>query len=229
MEIVGDAPPIQAMVENLKGGLYLAQRKTAEAETAFQAAIDANPDFLRPYYALARMYLQQNRQDEAVAQYRAALAKNPDQSGPHMLLGTIYEMQQQTDLAVEHYRKALSVNPDFAPAANNLAYILATRPENVDEALAFARTAKEQLPDDPRVMDTLGWVYYQKGLYDSAAAEFADSIEKLPENAVVRYHLGLALFKSGKTDEAREQLEKALSLDADFDGADEARRVLEEL
>jgi tetratricopeptide (TPR) repeat protein len=146
-----------------------------------------------------------------------------------MMIGTIYDMQQKSDLAAEQYRKALDINPDFAPAANNLAYILSNQKDNLDEALALARKAKEQLPEDPRVMDTLGWIYYQKGLYDSAAVEFADSVEKLPDNPIVRYHLGLALWKTGKTEAARAELEKALSLDANFDGAEEARKVLEQL
>ena len=36
-------------------------------------------------------------------------------------------------------------------------------------------------------MDTLGWVYYKKGLYDSAINEFSDSLAKIPDNAIVHY------------------------------------------
>ena len=75
-------------------------------------------------------------------------------------------------------------------------------------------------------MDTLGWVYYKKGLYDSAISEFSDSLEKIPDNALVNYHLGMAFYKKGDNDSARAQLEKALSLNKNFDGAEEARKVL---
>jgi len=37
------------------------------------------------------------------------------------------------------------------------------------------------------------------------------------------------LFKKGENDKAREQLEKALSIDENFPGSDEARKVLAEL
>ena len=77
-------------------------------------------------------------------------------------------------------------------------------------------------------MDTLGLVYYKKGLYDNAIGEFNDSIAKLPDNATIRYHLGLAYYKKGENEKARAALEKALSLDGPFDGAAEARRILEE-
>ncbi len=188
-----------------------------------------NPDFMRPYYALAGIYLKAKQADKAIAQYQAVLDKNPQQPGPHMLLGTIYDMQKRFDLSEKHYREALNINPEFAPAANNLAYLLVEKGENLDEALSFARKAKEKLSDDPSVMDTLGWVYYKKGLYDNAINEFSDSLEKIPDNAIVHYHLGLAYYKKGNRDSARAALEKSLSLDEKYDGADKARQILSEL
>jgi len=100
---------------------------------------------------------------------------------------------------------------------------------SVDEALMLAQKAKEKLPQDPSVMDTLGWVYYKRGLYDSAIAEFVDSIEKLPNNASVHYHLGLAYYKKEDYESAREHLSQALKLDEAFDGAEMARKILMDL
>jgi tetratricopeptide (TPR) repeat protein len=110
-----------------------------------------------------------------------------------------------------------------------LAYLLAVQDKDINEALVFAQKAKEKLPNEPNVMDTLGLIYYKKGFNDSAIAEFLDSLEKIPNNATVNYHLGMAYYKKGENDRAREALEKALSLDANFDYADEARKVLAEL
>ena len=78
-------------------------------------------------------------------------------------------------------------------------------------------------------MDTLGWVYFKKGLYDNAISEFTDSLEKMPDNAIVNFHLGMAFYKKGDRDKARSQLEKALSLNQNFDGAAEAKKVLSEM
>jgi tetratricopeptide (TPR) repeat protein len=78
-------------------------------------------------------------------------------------------------------------------------------------------------------MDTLGWIYYKKGLYGSAIGELKESAEKLAENAVVHYHLGLAYFKNGNLKEAKESLEKSLSLDSKHEGAEEAKTVLGKL
>jgi tetratricopeptide (TPR) repeat protein len=229
LEKVQDTPALLAIIHNLKGGLYLAQKKEAEAEESFKKALKENPNFLRPYYALGRIYIKQKKEDKAIAQYKKVIEKNPEQAAPHMLLGTIYDLQKRFDLSEKHYRAALDSNPDFAPAANNLAYLLITQDKNIDEALVLAQKAKEKLPDDPNVADTLGLIYYKKGLYDSAIGQFADSLEKIPDNAIVHFHLGLAYHKKGDRNSAGKELEKALSLDQKFEGADEARRVLSEL
>jgi len=78
-------------------------------------------------------------------------------------------------------------------------------------------------------MDTLGLVFYKKGLYDSAIGEFQDSAAKIPETASVRYHLGMVYFKKGEKARAKTELQKALSLSKTFAGADEARKVLKGL
>jgi tetratricopeptide (TPR) repeat protein len=229
LETMQGKPELLAIIHNLKGKLYLAQRKNEEAQESFQKALKENPNFLQPYYALGRLYLMERKEDKAIGQYKTILEKNPKQTGPHMVLGTIYDIQKQFDLSEKHYRAALDIDPDFAPAANNLAYLLLTQDKNIDEALGLAQQAKEKLPYDPNVMDTLGLVFYKKGLYDSAIAEFSDSLEKIPDNAIVHYHLGLAYHKKGDIHRARIELEKALSLNQNFDEADAARQILSKL
>jgi len=226
LKIVEDSPSAVAVVYNLKGGLYAEQKKTSAAEEYFQKAIDQNPDLLQPYYSLALIYLADKQVDRAIAKYEALLKASPKQTAPHMFLGMIYENRKQYDLSETHYRAALDIDSGFAPAANNLAYILVEQDKDLNEALDFARTAREKLPNDPYVIDTMGWVYYKKGLYDSAIGEFTECLAKLPENPSVNYHLGMAYYKKGDPEQARTYLEKALSISNSFDGAQEAKQVL---
>ena len=219
-------PALSAVVYNLKGGLYLARGEKAAAIKSFQTAIGENPDFLRPYYALAGIYLEESQEKKAIDQYKDLLEVNPNQAQPHMLLGIIYDTQKRYDKSEAHYRAALEVRPEFAAAANNLAFILADQDKDIDEALRLACMAKEKLPDSPYVMDTLGWVYYKKGLYSSAIGEFSDCLAKIPENQAATYHLGMTYYKNGDAQKARVELEKALVLDENFNGAEEARQVL---
>jgi tetratricopeptide (TPR) repeat protein len=211
------------------GGLNLAKGDAASAEEAFRVAIQKNSQLLSPSSALAGIYLRGQRADKAIAQFTQLLSVNPKQAAAHMMIAVIYDSQKKPELSEKHYRACLEIDPKFAPAANNLAYLLAESNRDLNEALNYAQTAKGILPEDPSVMDTLGWVYFRKGLYDLAISELKGSLAKAPENATVIYHLGLAYYKKGETDRARAELNRALGLSGTFEGADQARQVLAEI
>jgi len=215
-----------AVIRNLKGVLYLQQQNSTEAERQFKEAVLTDSNYLPPYYALARLYLAEKQADRAIAQFNKTLEKNPDQTAAHMFLGMIYDSKRDPEKAEKHYRAALDVDPEFAPAANNLAYLLSDRNRDLNEALTLANIAKKSDPEDPSIADTLGWVYYKRGLYPNAVSELTFAAGKLPDNATVRYHLGMSYLKKGDNEKARKELEKALSLDESFEGAEEAKKAL---
>jgi Flp pilus assembly protein TadD len=66
-------------------------------------------------------------------------------------------------------------------------------------------------------------------MFESAFPLLSEAARKLDKNAVVRYHHGMALAKTGKNREAMQELNAALSLDPNFPEAGEARKVLENL
>jgi len=129
----------------------------------------------------------------------------------------------------EYYQKALKINPKFAPAANNLAYLYAEKGGNVDEALNLAQSAKEQFPEDPHISDTLGWVYYKKNVFSRAIVYLKEANDKIQNNPMMRYHLGMAYYKNGEKENAKRELKKALELDSKFEGAEEAKEALSKL
>ena len=224
-------PKSQAIIYDLMGRLYQTKNQAGEAEKAYKSAMISNPDYLPPYYSLAKIYFSENREDTAIAQYKAAI-KNRDgmyREQPNMMLGIIFSIKKQWDLAQFHYRKALELNPNFAPAANNLAYLLAEQESNLDEALRFALKARKILPDDPRVADTLGWVYVKLGFYEQAIQSFSESIQRLPDYAAIHFHLGMAYYKKGDLRQAKTSLEHALYLDKNFSGAAQAAQILADI
>jgi predicted Zn-dependent protease len=146
-----------------------------------------------------------------------------------MMTGMLMEMQGQVAAAEKQYQRVLSLDPHAAVAANNLAYIYVSSNRNLDQALQLARTAKEQLPDEPRVRDTLGWIYVKKNMIDAAIPELESSTKKTPDDPVAQYHLGMAYVQSGDWDKARGALKRALALKTDFEGSAEARKALESI
>jgi len=167
--------------------------------------------------------------DDAKARLAKVVEKNDKNVGAHVLLGMVLNSEGKTDAANKEYRKVLTLSPKHPLAANNLAANLADGGGNLDEALKFAQIAREAAPEDPSVGDTLGWVYYKKGLFETAYPLIADAAGKLKNNASIRYHHGMVLAKKGKNKEAAAELNAALSLDPKFPGADEAKKTLEGL
>ena len=226
---VGDAPALQGFLDYLEARVSLARGDLGRCERLLGSAVERNPDMVGVYPLLAMLYARQGRTEEARAQFAALLERDPGSASAHMALGALAEREGRGELAEEHYRKALEIREDFAPAANNLAWRLLTSGGNIDEALKFAQIAKESGPRSPEVMDTLGWVYYHKGLHKSALSELEDALHRAPENPVIRYHAGMAYLGNGQPGLARVHLEKALALDPLFEGADRARAALEEI
>ena len=111
------------------------------------------------------------------------------------------------------YRNILDKDAKFAPAANNLAYLLAEyypTQENLAKALGLAEKAASLHPDNPFIADTLGWVKYRLGKSDEAIIHFTKALEAKPEEPIFHYHLGAALYEKGDQQKARGALQAAL-------------------
>jgi len=128
--------------------------------------------------------------------------------------------------AVEAYRKAVDLDPKNVLAMNNLAYLLATRAGQVDEALRYAQRAKELAPDLPDIDDTLGWVLYNKGVYQPALGYLEGALKK-HDHPAIRYHLAMAYFRVGDK-RGPQMLRTALNAAPNLPEAEIAKRMLAE-
>ena len=155
------------------------------------------------------------------------MAKRPGAAvAAETMLGTILVRQNKSGEARGHFERAVQLNPRAAVAANNLAWDYATNGGNLDTALQLAQTAKAELPDNASVTDTLGWVYYQKGLTSLAVTTLKEAVAQNASNPNIHYHLGLAYLKNGNKAEARSTLQHVLKLNPAFPAAEEVRRAL---
>jgi Flp pilus assembly protein TadD len=145
------------------------------------------------------------------------------------MIALLLESQGRRSEAKEAYRRTLAIDPHSALASNNLAWLMAEDNENLDGALRLALTARGASPTSPDVSDTLGWIYYKKGMFGNAVEMLKDAVDRRPDAVGFRYHFGLALAKNGDTKLARQTLEAALKLDPKAAEAAEAKGVLAEL
>jgi putative PEP-CTERM system TPR-repeat lipoprotein len=221
--------PNNAGLLTLAARTRLVLRDAPAAEDLLRRAIAADPAMLVAYTTLGQVYLSERRLDDALTTFQA-LAKRQSPAVPALtMVGMIQQMQGRDGDARATFEKVLQLDSRAAVAANNLAWIYAEQGDKLDAALQLAQTAKAALPDQPEVDDTLGWVYYKRGLYPLAVSTMQRSVDKAPTNAVFHYHLGLAHAKNGDPIRAKHSLAEALKLQADFDGASEAARVMDEL
>jgi len=82
------------------------------------------------------------------------------------------------------------------------------------------------MPELNPISDTLGWVLYKKGDYASALPLFQECVEKEPNSAEYRFHLGMVLAAVGQKEKARDQLESALRLRLVGEDAEQAKQML---
>lgn len=223
------ARPDDANVLMMAAQTYNAIGDAFEMEKALKKTVEVDPQSLQAYAMLGRMYYQQGRLDLARRELETFVTRAPNSVPANTMLGTILQLQGKTDDAKTRYNKALQVDPRAAVAANNLAWIDATSNGNLDLALQLAQTAKARLPNRHEIDDTLGWIYYKKGLSSMAIESLSSSVQKQPENASYNYHLALAHHQNGNKDEAKKYLQKALKSNANFSGADEAKKLLESM
>ena len=209
--------------------MYTTLNDLEQAEKSLKRAIELNGNNLDAYVGLARVYVMQKRLPEATAEFEKLAQRQPKATGPMTVAGVLLQLQNKMVEAKAHYQRALEIDSRAAVAANNLAGLFADSSESLDVALKLAQSAKAQLPDRHEVDDTLGWVYYKKGLSSLAVSTFQRSVQLQPDNPSYVGHLGLAYAQSGDKDKAREALERALKLKANFNGADEARKVLKSI
>jgi tetratricopeptide (TPR) repeat protein len=213
----------------LAANTYLAARDLPAAERVLREAIGLDSSNILAYGLLGQIYASQRRLDEARIEFEEVAKRLPKAAGPPTMVGMIQELQNNKEEAKRWYEKALVVDAGAPVAANNLAWLTAEQGGNLDLALQLAQTAKARLPESHQIDDTLGWVYYKKGLNTLAIGSFQASVQRDPKNPIYHYHLGLAYAKNGDKEKARESLNQALSLNPKFDGAADAQKTLASL
>jgi tetratricopeptide (TPR) repeat protein len=200
-----------------------------KAEQVLRRAVAADPRFLTSYELLAQLYMKQRKLDAARAEFEGIVKREPRAVGPRTMVGIILQAQGKREEAKRWYQ-ATVVDLGTAPiAANNLAYIYAEEGSNLDVALQLASGAKKDLPDNPQVNDTLGWVYYKKDLAGLAIGPLEEAAKKIPDSPEIQYHLGMAYAKTSDTAKARAALERALRLNPQFADAASARQTLDSI
>ncbi len=158
---------------------------------------------VKAYLAQGEVLRTEQRYKEGVEMYSRALQQNSEDINLLYARGLMAEKVDRLDMAEADLLKVISKEPDNADALNALGYTLADRTSRYNEALEYIKRAAELQPDEPAILDSLGWVSYRQGRMDDAIKWLSRAFEKL-EDAEIAAHYGEVLWHNNQKDKARE-------------------------
>jgi tetratricopeptide (TPR) repeat protein len=194
--------PDRAEFYNNLGNLLATQGRTDEAIEQFQKALEVDPDNAKVRYNLANIFTAQGRWDEAIEQYHRALKQMPDSTHAHYQLGLLLQSRGEFAAAIAQFQKVLKLDPKHVTARNNLAWLLATCPDNSlrngNKAVELAQQAVQLSGgNSPEILDTLAAAYAEAGRYPEAietaqrALDLSAAQNKKPLAEVIQTQLKL--------------------------------------
>ncbi len=199
----------------LQSQLLYASNRDKEASAVLADARQQQPDYAIQLYLIEIEALSgHERTEQAWQLVEQALAEFPDDL--NLLYTRAMLAEKRGDLAQleSDLRFIIEREPDNAMALNALGYTLADRTSRHDEALQLIEQAYQLNPDDPAILDSLGWVNFRLGNLSEAEALLRKALQRFPDHEVAA-HLGEVLWTLGERSEARAVWSKAFTQQPD--------------
>lgn len=204
-----------------EGTIHLADGNLPAAVKAFRQAHLSTPS-ARSALNLSSVLRRSDQPDEALKVLLAELRR--DQS-PAVLRGLsdLHVAGGRWQEARQVLTRLSELQPDDPDLLNQLALVQLQLGEKA--ALGTAEKALALAPRHPGIIDTVGWVKLQRGDVEGALAMLRDARLRAPQDQEIRFHLAVALERSGRAGEAKAELDVALAGQPDFHGVDDARAL----
>tara|TARA_B110000858_G_scaffold177469_1_gene212464 strand:+ start:4181 stop:5923 length:1743 start_codon:yes stop_codon:yes gene_type:complete len=141
-----------------------------------------------------------------------ALNKFPNETDLLFARVLYYDSQSDQEGSERDLVQIIRMLPDNSRALNHLGYMLANQTTRHAEALELIERAIAISPDDPAIIDSLGWALYRVGRYEEALVQMRRAFAAFPDDEVAS-HLGEVLWALGRKDEAIRVWKNALETD----------------
>ena len=186
-------------------GLEKAQQYLAE----FRSRLNTPDEIVQVYLVEGQLLHEQELYVIAIDLYSEGLQKYPGHRDLLYARALMAEEIDRIDLLESDLRAILSEDPDNASALNALGYTLADHNSRIDEALKYIERALEIRPDDPAVIDSMGWVQFRLGNYEQAE-QYLRRAYQLLEDAEIGGHLVELFWAQGDHDSAQKMMQEVL-------------------
>lgn len=179
----------------MEGDRQVSYNNYEMADAYYQMGVEASPlnEFLRFRHSVAavragRWEWQGEALDRGLAHARAALALGYHDENVYKHISDIYGRKTSIPKAIEALRLANALNPLREDIANNLAFYMTERGEDLSEALRLARGAVKAAPEDPTYLDTLGYILLKAGKPREALPVLNKALRGLPAGSADPRH-----------------------------------------
>jgi tetratricopeptide (TPR) repeat protein len=153
--------------------------------------------------ARAELLMRLGLDEDALDAYDEILSRHPDEIAVRYARGLLHVRLGHVEEALADFEHILGLYPDNASALNALGYTLTDMTDRHDEAYPLIRRALELEPDDPAILDSMGWVLFNLGRAEEALPYIERSWD-LHRDPEIAAHLGEVLWSLGRVDEARD-------------------------
>jgi tetratricopeptide (TPR) repeat protein len=189
--------------------------KMDEALSILQALREQFPSLAdRFIMAEGELLLDAASYDQALQLYGDALKEEPDDADLLYSRSLVYERMNRVGESEADLRKILDKSPEDARALNALGYTLLVHTDRLDEADKLVSKALQLTPDDPAVVDSMGWLRFRQGRPQDALPLLQKAYTAFPDPEVAA-HLGEVLWALGSKTQAQELLNQATKSDPD--------------
>jgi tetratricopeptide (TPR) repeat protein len=192
-------------------GMVVAKMGDLAKARSLLHAIPVENDQQRVQIALAEEQILRDarKYKDALEMLNEALKRLPGDRDLMYARALVAERLDMLALAESDLRTILKGDPKNVNALNALGYTLADRTNRYDEAQKLIKQALELKPDDPYVLDSMGWVMYRRG-DSNEALKYLKRALTLRSDAEIAAHLGEVLWVSGDHGEAESVWTRAL-------------------
>jgi tetratricopeptide (TPR) repeat protein len=160
----------------------------------------------------ANIYSETNRDERGLALLGRAIDEFPESDNLYYARSVFHERRGDIAAAESDLRTIIDREPNNATALNALGYTLANRTDRLDEARQLIEKALVLSPNEPSILDSMGWVLYRQGELEAAQVYLTRAYANFPD-AEVAAHLGEVMWANGDSSGAMQVWASALRKD----------------
>ncbi|WP_053115539.1 MULTISPECIES: tetratricopeptide repeat protein [unclassified Marinobacter] len=178
---------------------------------------EANPRQAENFWLLeVNLLLDQEQQQQALSTATEALEEHPDNIEIRYARAMLYDGIGQPAEAEADLKQIIEQEPENAVALNALGYILTTRTDRLREARGYIEKALRLDPNNPAILDSMGWVLFLEGQLEPALEYLSRAWAAFPDPEVAA-HYGEALWMNGAEEQARIIWQEGLEQDSNHE------------